>query len=164
MRHITDKGLALIKGFEGFRPTIYRCPGDHPTIGYGHRLSTEEQRRLRDGISPEDADILLRHDVGVAEAAVTRYIRASLTDCQFDALVSFVFNVGPAAFARSTLCAKLNEGRYDAVPRELLRWVRSGGRTLPGLVRRRQAEATLFTETPAANAMKPGRVWPTDQK
>ena len=96
------------------------------------------------GISEEQADALLREDVGVAEEAVSRHILVALTDNQFDALVSFTFNVGSGALGRSTLKVRLNQGRYDEVPAELMKWVWAGGRKLPGLIRRRQAEAALY--------------------
>ncbi len=143
-RHISARGLALIKAFEGFRPTIYLCPGQAPTIGYGHTLSAGEHRQMSDGISEKQADALLREDVGVAEEAVSRHILVALTDNQFDALVSFTFNVGSGALGRSTLKVRLNQGRYDEVPAELMKWVWAGGRKLPGLIRRRQAEAALY--------------------
>jgi len=81
----------------------------------------------------------------VAAAAVNQHITVNLNQHQFDALVSFVFNVGAGAFQQSTLLQRLNAGRYDAVPGQLRLWNKGGGKVLPGLVTRREAEARLFT-------------------
>jgi hypothetical protein len=85
MRHVTDVGLALIRRFEGFSPTIYICPAGYPTIGYGHVVLPKERARFADGISEEEGVELLRLDAQIAEAAVVRLIRVPLTDGQFDA-------------------------------------------------------------------------------
>ena len=144
VRHITDHGLDLICRFEGFSPTIYICPAGWPTIGYGHVVRGHERGRLANGIDEETGDELLRRDVGAAERAVSRFIRVSLTDGRFDALVSFAFNLGTGALQRSTLRKKVNREEHEAVPTELRRWVWAGGRKLKGLVRRRAAEASLY--------------------
>ena len=108
MRHVTDEGLALIKRFEGFSPTIYVCPGGWPTIGYGHVVTEESASASPGGIGEDEAEELLRRDVGVAERAVLRLIAVPLTDGQFDALTSFTFNLGSGALQRSTLRRKVN--------------------------------------------------------
>ena len=144
MRHLTDEGLALIKRFEGFAPQTYVCPGGWPTIGYGHVVREGERERLTDGIDEATAEALLRRDVETAERAVLRLIRAPLEDGQFDALVSFVFNLGGGALQRSTLRRNVNREEHDAVPHEFRRWVWAGGRKLKGLIRRREAEAGLY--------------------
>ena len=81
-----------------------------------------------------------------AAKAVDERVKVPLAQHQFDALVSFVFNLGAGAFAESTLLRELNAGRYDAVPLQLDRWVKAGGKTLEGLVRRRKAEGVLFSQ------------------
>jgi lysozyme len=144
MRHVTDEGLALIERFEGFSPTIYTCPGGWPTIGYGHVVLEAERDRFANGIGEDEAEELLRRDVGVAERAVLRLISVPLTDGQFDALASFVFNVGAAGLQRSTLRRKVNRGEHGAVPAEFRKWVWAGRRKLKGLARRREAEARLY--------------------
>ena len=144
MRHITDEGLALIKRFEGCQPEVYVCPGGWPTIGYGHVVRDHERERFVDGIDEAEAEELLRRDVEVAERAVLRLIRVPLEDGQFDALVSFAFNLGAGALQRSTLRHKVNREEHDDVPAEFRRWVWAGGRRLKGLVRRREAEAGLY--------------------
>ena len=148
MRHVTEDGLALIKRFEGFAPEVYVCPGGWPTIGYGHVVRDGEQDRYADGIDEATAEELLRRDVEVAERAVLRLIRVPLEDGQFDALVSFAFNLGAGALQRSTLGHKVNREEHDDVPAEFRRWVWAGGRQLKGLVRRREAEAELYASQP----------------
>ncbi len=144
MRHITDEGLDLIKRFEGFAPKIYLCPAAWPTIGYGHVVRENERERFADGIDEATAEDLLRRDVEAAVRAVLRLIRVPLADGQFDALVSFAFNLGAGALQRSTLRRKVNREEHAAVPAEFRRWVWAGGRRLKGLVRRREAEASLY--------------------
>lgn len=140
---ISLAGLALIERFEGFSPTPYLCPAGWWTIGYGHLIRDDELPRWR-GIDQPTARNILREDIGVAEAAVIRLIRVPLTQHQFDALVCFTFNVGAGALQRSTLRRVINRGDHDEVPDQLMRWIWGGGRKLPGLVRRRRAEAALY--------------------
>ena len=146
MRHITGKGLDLIKRFEGFRPTIYICPAGWPTIGYGHVVRESERERFLAGIDERAAEELLRRDVEIAEKAVLRLIHVPLSDGQFSSLVSFVFNLGAGALQRSTLRRKVNREEHEAVPAEFRRWVWAGGRKLKGLIWRREAEAALFSD------------------
>ncbi len=145
MRHVTDAGLDLIKRFEGFSPTIYICPSGHPTIGYGHVVLAHEREHLAAGITQAEATDILRKDVGIAERAVLRLISVPLTDGQFDALVSFTFNLGAGALQRSTLRRKANRGEHEGVPTELMKWVWAAGKRLHGLVRRRKAEASAYS-------------------
>jgi len=144
MRHITKRGINLIKRFEGFEPEIYLDAAGLPTIGYGHLLRSGEAEMFKNGITPEAGEALLIKDVLSAEQAVLRLIRVPLTDGQFDALVSFTFNLGSGALQRSTLRRKVNHEEHDEVPEQFMRWVWAGGRRLRGLVRRREAEATLY--------------------
>lgn len=103
-----------------------------------------EQEQFAAGITQAEATELLRKDVGIAELAVLRLISVPLTDGQFDALVSFTFNLGAGALQRSTLRRKANRGEHDSVPAELMKWVWAAGKRLPGLVRRRKAEALAY--------------------
>lgn len=144
MRHVTEAGLDLIRRFEGFSPTIYICPAGYPTIGYGHVVLAHEKDQFTTGITPAQATALLRQDVRIAERAVLRLISVPLTDGQFDALVSFTFNLGAGALQRSTLRLKANRGEHESVPAELMKWVWAAGKKLPGLVRRRQAEGACY--------------------
>lgn len=138
--HIDEQGLQLIKEFEGLRLDAYRCPAGVWTIGYGHTAGV----RPGDTLTAQMADVLLRQDVTAAEGCVNRHATVSLTQNQFNALVSFVFNLGCENFRRSTLLKKLNAGDVQGAAEELLRWVRAGNVTLSGLVRRRMAEKALF--------------------
>lgn len=144
-RMINAAGLALVRAYEGLRLEAYQDGAGIWTIGYGH---TEGVRRC-DAISAERAEQLLEADLMEAEAAVSRLVRVPLTDNQFAALVSFVFNEGEGAFAQSTLLRKLNEGGYGLVPACLKSWIFAGGRVQPGLVRRRAAEAALWSKNEA---------------
>jgi GH24 family phage-related lysozyme (muramidase) len=146
---LSDDGVRLIASFEGFRSDLYNDPAGHCTIGYGHLVHLgncdgSEPADFRNGISRKHARELLRDDAASAEAAVNDAVKVSLSQEQFDALVSFVFNVGTGAFRRSTLLRLLNDGGYDDVPKQLDRWVKAGGKTLEGLVRRRKEEGELF--------------------
>ena len=143
MRHITQNGLDLIKRFEGFSRTVYFCPAGYPTIGYGHVVKDDED--FSAGIDEEKAEELLRQDAQIAERAVLRLINVPLTDSQFDALVSFTYNLGGGALQRSTLRRKINREEHAEVPEQFMRWVWAGGRKLKGLVRRRAAEVGLYT-------------------
>jgi len=145
MRHITQEGLDLIKRFEGFSPTIYICPAGYPTIGYGHVVHEDERDRFAEGIDEQEAENLLQRDVLWAERGVLRLIEVPLTDGQFDALVSFTFNLGTGALQRSTLRRKVNREEHAQVPREFMRWVWAGGRRLQGLIKRRAAEAANYS-------------------
>ena len=142
MRHITQDGIDLIKRFEGFSRTVYFCPAGYPTIGYGHVVKDGED--FSNGIMEGEAEELLRQDAVIAERAVLRLINVPLTDGQFDALVSFTFNLGGGALQRSTLRRKINREEHVEVPEQFMRWVWAGGRKLKGLVRRREAEGMLY--------------------
>lgn len=143
MRHITQNGLDLIMRFEGFSATTYICPAGYPTIGYGHVVKTYED--FFGGISEAQAQLLLRADIQIAERAVLRLIHVPLSDGQFDALVSFTYNLGAGALQRSTLRRKVNREDHIAVSREFMRWVYAGGKRLKGLVNRREAEVELYS-------------------
>jgi GH24 family phage-related lysozyme (muramidase) len=144
MRHITQRGLNLICKFEGFSPIVYKCPAGYPTIGYGHLITEANKEQFLDGVDELEALDLLRVDVAHAERAVLRFIRAPLTDNQFDALVSFTFNLGAGALQRSTLRRKINREEHSDVAAEFMKWVWASGRKLKGLARRRAAEVNLY--------------------
>jgi lysozyme len=145
-------GLHLIAESEGFKPTLYNDPANHCTIGFGHLVhkgpcngSDPAEREFLNGITRPRAEELLRQDVRTFERAVSRLVTVPLTQGQFDALVDFAYNLGAATLERSTLLAKLNAGDYAAVPAELRRYTKAGGQVQPGLVRRREREAHLFS-------------------
>ena len=148
---LSQAGVQFIARFEGFRGALYDDAAGHCTIGYGHLVhhgptNGSESAEFRRGISKERALELLAADAANAAEAVVERVKVPLSQHQFDALVSFVFNLGAGAFAESTLLRELNAGRYDAVPPQLDRWVKAGGKTLQGLVRRRKAEGILFSQ------------------
>lgn len=139
---ISMYGLNLIKKFEGLSLQAYQCSAGVWTIGYGHTRGV----RPGDIIDEAQAGIFLRRDVAASESTVMRFVTVVLNQHQFDALVSFVFNLGSGNFAASTLLRKLNAGDYAGAADEFPRWVHAGGKSLPGLVRRRAAERTLFLD------------------
>lgn len=134
------KGLALIKTYEGLRTNAYLCPANVWTIGYGHTLTTKPGMM----ISHQDAEKLLERDLERFEKAVIKNVTVPLTQNQFDALVSFTFNVGIGAFKTSTLLSYLNRKDYSGAAEQFLRWTRAGKQILPGLVKRRKDEFKLF--------------------
>lgn len=136
----SERSLNLIKHLEGLRLQAYQCSAGVWTIGYGHTAGV----RPGDIIDEVQAGIFLRQDVAASECTVMRLVTVALSQHQFDALVSFVFNTGNGNFAASTLLKKLNAGDYNGAADELLRWIHAGGKSLPGLVARREAERTLF--------------------
>jgi len=142
MRQITKDGVDLIKQFEGFSRTVYFCPAGYPTIGFGHVV--KEHEGFATGIDETEAEELLRQDAQIAERAVLRLINVPLTDGQFDALVSFTYNLGDGALQCSTLRRKINREEHGEVPEQFMRWVWASGHRLKGLVRRRRAERAVF--------------------
>lgn len=140
----------VVVRFEGFSSTIYTCPAGYPTIGYGHVVLAHEREQFAAGVTQAEATELLRQDARIAERAVLRLISVPLTDGQFDALVSFTFNLGAGALQRSTLRRKVNRGEHESVPSELMKWVWAARKKLPGLVRRRQAEGGAYAFAPSA--------------
>lgn len=135
-------GRALIRQFEDCRLEAYLCPAGIWTIGVGHTRGVKKGDRC----SAQQADVWLTQDLEDAEAAVAMLVKAPLTQAQFDALVSFTFNLGAKALAESTLLILLNKRNYPAAADQFGRWVHSKGQKLGGLVRRRAAEAALFLQ------------------
>lgn len=138
----SEEGLDLIKEFEGFVPHVYICAGGYPTIGYGHVVKKGES--FPQEISEDMAVWLLSRDVAWAERAVLRHIGVELSQNEFDALVSFTFNLGGGALQSSTLRRRVNKGQKQRASHEFKRWVWAGGRRLKGLMRRRKAESLMF--------------------
>ena len=150
---ISARGLKLIADFEGLRLNAYPDPGtggEPWTIGYGTTVYPNGRKvKKGDVITQEQALEYLKDDTKKFATAVIRLARAPLNQNQFDALVSFTYNLGDGALARSTLLRKVNEREYDSASDEFTKWIYAGGRILPGLVRRRNAERDLFREPPA---------------
>ena len=137
---INDAGIDLIQEYEGLRLVGYRCPAGKATIGYGHTKTARVGQR----ISMERSEQLLQADLDTFERCVDRVVFVPLNSNEFSALVSWAFNVGCGAVAKSTLVRKLNAGDRKGAADELLRWNKAGGKVLPGLARRRRSERELF--------------------
>ena len=140
-------GVELIKSFEGFRAAPYKCPAGVPTIGYGNTFYENGKKvTLKDpSITEERGTELLMFILGSFEKHVDSFCIDTITQNQFDALVSFCYNVGPANLKSSTLLKKVNLNPNDPwIKDEFMKWVKSGGKTLKGLVKRREAEAALY--------------------
>lgn len=142
---ISDKGIALIKQFEGCKLTAYQDSVGVWTIGYGWTQPVDG-KPIRAGmtIKQETAEHLLKTGLVSYESDVSRLVKVGLTQWQFDALVSFTYNLGPRSLSTSTLLRKLNAGDYAGAADEFLRWNKAGGKVLNGLTRRREAERALF--------------------
>ena len=143
--HINNDGLTIIKHFEGRELMAYQDSVGVWTIGYGH-TSAAGPPTVYAGqtITEAEAESILKKDLELFEGGVRDVVKVSINSNQFSALVSFSFNVGLGALADSTLLRKLNAGNYQGAANEFPRWVKAGGQTLPGLVRRRDAERALF--------------------
>ncbi|MES2391334.1 MAG: lysozyme [Acidobacteriota bacterium] len=141
----SDQGLALTKSFEGLRLNPYQDSGGVWTIGYGH---TGPEVRAGLSTTTEQADALLRNDVAAAVACVNRALRIPVEQHQFDALVDFCFNTGCGNFLGSTLLRAVNANDFAAAGAQFGLWVHAGGAVIPGLVRRRAAEAAMFAGHP----------------
>lgn len=142
MRHVTQNCIDLVKHFEGFRSRVYLCAGGYPTTGYGHLIRSGED--FSSGISKEQSEILLARDLESSERAVLRLTKVSLSDGQFDALVSFVFNLGSGCYQRSTLRKKVNREEHLDASNTFWMYRRAGGKIQKGLVLRREAERKLY--------------------
>jgi lysozyme len=146
--HLSPTGLSLLKRSEGFRDRVYADVAGFPTIGFGHKLSPDEAYPI--GISLSQGEELLSQDLVIAEAAVDRLVKVTLTQGQFDALVDFVFNLGVGRLASSTLLRYLNTGKYEAAAWALLAWDHAGSREIASLKARREAEFQLWNPNSAA--------------
>ncbi len=150
----SDTGIALIKEFEGFQPEPYDDLGGKPTVGYGHLVKSGESFSR---LTESQATSLLCSDLVTAEACIEDCVDVTLTQNQFDALCSFIYNLGCLKFRGSALLRYLNLWSYDLAAQEFPKWSRCGQNQVDGLLRRRLAEKLLF-ETPndAAETANPG--------
>ena len=145
--HMSQGGLDnLLKKFEGCKLKAYHCPAGVCTIGYGH-TSAAGAPQVVDGmtITQAQAEDILKRDIVKYEVAVMDLVKVKLTQNQFDVLVDFAYNAGVGNLKSSTMLKKVNAGDFDAVPAELMKWVKGGGKVLPGLVRRRQAAGAWWS-------------------
>jgi GH24 family phage-related lysozyme (muramidase) len=147
----SPRGLEFIKKEEGCILHVYDDPAGNPTIGVGHLIKKGEEFGE---ITEEEALKILARDLKIAEGAINEYVQVPLNQNQFDALVSFVFNVGAGAFQGSTLLRLLNQGHYGAVPEQLAQWRKAGGQVLAGLVKRREREGELWGKAAPLVAVK----------
>ena len=134
------EGIALIKKFEGCELKAYQCSAGVWTIGYGHTKDVVEGME----ITQEEAEQMLVDELHEYESYINKYVTVALSQNQFDALVSWVYNLGPVNLTASTMLKVLNSGEYEDVPAQMKRWNKAGGKVLEGLIRRREAEACLF--------------------
>lgn len=138
----SQAGIDLIKNHEGLKLSAYLCPAGVPTIGYGH---TGPEVKLGMAISSAQAEAYLAKDLGKFESCINQNVHVILTQNQFNALSSFVYNVGPMAFTGSTLLRKINANAKDpSIKDEFMRWNKSKGVVIPGLITRRMDEANLY--------------------
>lgn len=139
-RRINAAGLAILKHYEDCQLQSYLCPSHRWTCGWGETEGVTKDTKW----TQREADERLEASLRKREAAIERLVKVPLTENQHGALVSFVYNIGIAAFANSTLLRKLNAGDYAGASSEFRRWDRSGAKILRGLTRRRIAERDLF--------------------
>lgn len=136
----SDKGINLIKSFEGYRSQAYQDSVGVWTIGYGTTSGVMKGQIINEG----QAVTYLRADLAKFEKVINESVTVPLKQNQFDALACFVYNVGPGNFKSSTLLKLLNAGKYNDAANQFIRWNKAGGKELAGLTRRRNAEADLF--------------------
>ena len=138
-----ERGTEILKYFEGCKLTAYQDSVGVWTIGYGHT------KGVYDGmtITQDQAEQMLLSELEEYEGYIENMVTVPLTQNQFDALVVWIYNLGPTNFKNSTLLKELNAGNYNAAGQEITRWNKAGGKVLAGLVKRREAEAELFNDT-----------------
>lgn len=137
----SEEGKKFIKLKEGLKLEIYKCSSNVSTIGYGH-TGSDVHAGMK--ITKEQAEKLFAMDIQIHENNVNQLVKVSLTQNQFDALVSLEFNIGYGAFKNSTLLKLLNAGKYRESAEQFPRWVYSGGKVSAGLQKRREEEKRLF--------------------
>ena len=140
---ISSKGSAFIRQWEGLSLDVYKDVAGYPTIGYGHLIKKGENFTK---ITKDQAIDLFLKDLAPFEEAINTLVQKNLLQHEFDALVSFVYNIGQGAFSKSTLLKYLNEGNFLLAYPEFLRWNKAGGKEVQGLTNRRKAEQTLFVK------------------
>ncbi len=139
----SQQAYNLIREFEGLRLTAYRCPSGIWTVGYGHTANVVPGTT----ITQLQANLLLQEDITQCENTLNKY-NLALTQNMYDALISFIYNVGPGNFHRSALLSKIKANPYDSsISDEFLKWIHSCGKPLAGLQRRRMAEMKLYFST-----------------
>ncbi|MCU4622844.1 lysozyme [Acinetobacter radioresistens] len=144
---ISENGYALIRDFEGFRDKAYRDTGGVWTLGFG-TIKYPDGRSVKQGdtCTREQAEQWLKSDCRWVDACLDKYVKATISQNQFDALASFVYNIGESQFRSSTLLAKLNAGDYRVAAANFDRWIYDNGKIITGLVNRRAQEKALFVK------------------
>jgi lysozyme len=143
----SKKGIDLIKKYEGFKSEPYLCPANVATIGFGTTFYPDGRKvKLTDSpVSETIAEVILKRQLEKFEQYVDSYCIDTINQNQFDALVSFCYNLGPTNLKNSTLLKKVNKNPNDpTIKDEFMKWVKAGGKTLKGLVKRREEEAELY--------------------
>lgn len=138
---LSEYGMTFLKDREGFRATPYKDTGGQLTIGFGHAIVKGEHFGA---LSSVEATALLERDVKIAETCINNFVREPLTQNEFDALVSLVFNIGCEAFKGSTLLKKINSGHFDEAANEFLKWIFDNHVPVAALSKRRMLERELF--------------------
>lgn len=147
----SEKGLDLIKQFEGFKGYVYRCPAGKPTIGYGHVIDPKvvALTKVSPRMTREKAEQLLKDDVKIAESAINSSVKVNISQSQFDALVSLIYNWGAYNFKKSKGLSLLNQGYFSEAANEFFSKekgvVNINGKFSKGLYNRRQAELNLYS-------------------
>lgn len=140
--NVSDRGINLIQHFEGFYSKPYYCPAGVLTIGFGTVI--KDPKPYLQGITKEQATNMMMSEIIKNERSINRLVKAFINQNQFDALISFVYNLGAGNLQASTLLRKLNNLDFLGAADEFPKWRKAGGRVLQGLVRRRLMERNLF--------------------
>lgn len=142
----STNGINLIKKYEGIRHKAYLCPALVPTIGYGTTIYPNGVKvKLGDMCTTDEATTYLTHDLLTAETQISGVVESTINQNQFDALVSFVYNLGIGNLSKSTLLRKLNRNATDpTIADEFMKWNKAGGKVLTGLTLRRKDESILY--------------------
>lgn len=139
---ISKNMIEKIKKFEGLRLSVYLCPAGVQTIGYGHTRNYPYSKDYK--ITEEQAEKYLYDDLKKFENSIKKLVKVPLSQCQYDALVSLIFNIGATNFRNSTLLKYLNNSEYNLAAEQFERWIYSNGKKLDGLIARRKAEKEIF--------------------
>jgi lysozyme len=145
MHKVSDKLVEFLKDYESFRDKPYKDGGEYWTIGYGHLMTEEEIKEVK-SVTEDEATELFKLDLQEAQSVVNDMVKVDLLQHQYDALVSFAYNVGGERFHGSTLLKLLNKGFYGTVDEQLAKWIKSKGKVQGGLVKRRGDEGRMFNE------------------
>lgn len=143
----SQAGIDIIKRFEGFRAKPYLCSAHIPTIGYGTTVYPSGRRVTMsdEEITESEACVYIKYDLERFERAVSRLVKSKINQNQFDALVSFTYNLGDGALEKSTLLKKVNANPLDpSIKTEFGKWIKAGGNIIVGLINRRKAELNLY--------------------